>query len=349
MFLKIGVLILALGLTAQAKAQSFCLQNFNVYGPLYAAAITNRTALMVQELQSEATKCDVLQFQEVWTADHIQQVNEAFKNDYRISAPNLQQRIGLMSLFVGQIHGIETDLFLHNSEGGVLDSIRNLGGVKKAFHIVKAQLNSLPEEFYFLNTHTHPTSSSLRITQILDIYQWRLAHQDRKLVMSGDFNSEIGSLERALLMPLLGVHDSMEEVLGGTYPLGFCSYCEANARAWMSGNHLFDYVFFSNVSESPRTLRPLSGEVNLKGQGRWGTLSDHYGVRVHLDLSNEASPAADTEKRRLRLLSVLDKALLQLQRETSPEYAPSLTQLREIRESIAQKSGAHWDYFALYR
>lgn len=349
MLLKLSSALTTFLLTTTALAsQPFCLQNFNVYGPIYAPAVTARTALITEQLKSENPRCDVLQFQEVWNRDHIDQVMQAFQNSYAISAPNLDSRIGVMSLFEGEIAAQETHLYQLNSQGGVLDTIRGWSGVKKAYHIVKAKLQSQSEEMYFLNTHMHPTSGSVRLAQIVDLYRWRLQHQDRKLVMSGDFNSEIGSLERALIMSLLGVHDSMEEVMGGTYPLNFCSYCEENPHSWLSGHHLFDYVFYSNVSESAESIHALRGEVNLKGQGR-NTLSDHYGVRVYLSLDSLVPLTPSPELRRNKLVSILDKAIAQLRAEYSQEYADTIQQLEITRESLERRQGEDWEYFSQFR
>lgn len=348
MLLRLTTVFLILLAAPLASASLFCLQNFNVYGPIYAPAVAVRTTYLTDELTSENPRCDVLQFQEVWNSEHVHQVIDAFQSDYAISAPNLKNRIGLMSLFVGQKRGEETSVYRLNDEGGVLDTIRSMSGVKKAFHVVKTQLQALNEEIYFLNTHLHPSSSSIRLAQILELYQWRLRHQDRKLVMSGDFNAEIGSLERALVISLMGMHDSMEEVLGGTYPLNFCSYCEENPHSWLSGNHLFDYIFFSNVSESADSLHALRGEVNLKGKDGY-TLSDHYGVRVYLALDSLNAVVPSAEIRRGKLISILDKTIARLRSENSGTYAESLQALLSIRQSLERRQGADWDYFSQYR
>lgn len=333
-----------------SAAPSFCLQNFNVYGPVYAAQVTERTERLARELNAEPQPCEVLQFQEVWRGSHIAQVSGHFVKNYQISAPNRQANIGLMSLFHGSMGSTlqtQTYTFAINNEGGVLDNIRDISGVKKAFHIVRTPLANLPEDIYFLNTHLHPGSTSVRLTQILDIYNWRLRNQDIKLVMSGDFNSEISSFERAFLLPLMGVHDSMEEVLG-QYPENFCSYCEENPRTWMRGHHLLDYVFYSNISQTPSALKPVHGEVNLKGEGK-NTLSDHYGVRVYFEMRENVDATPDQEQRRTKYLNRLDEALAILSKERRREFKVYLNEILEIRQQVSVRFGPHWDYFNSFR
>lgn len=339
---------LLLGLSAaQAAGPSFCLQHFNLYGPLYATQIADRTARVTQELTSENPECDVVQLIEVWSAAQAHQVMDGMSRDYVISAPNLQSRIGIMSLLRGEIKTTETHDFVINNEDGILDDIRNMAGVKKAFHVVTAKLPQLDEEIYLIETHLHPSSPAVRIAQILDIYNWRLRHQDKKMVLSGDFNAEKNSLERDLLMGLLAAHDSMQEVLGGTYPDQFCSYCEDNPRSWLRGNHLFDYVFFSNVSATPSVLKPVSGMINLKGTPG-NTLSDHYGLRVYFELDSSLAPLADLNLREQNLQTSLQKAQGLLM-STGAYLESYVVELNNISFSLQQKRGLAWEYFSQYR
>lgn len=339
---------LLLGLTAPASAApSFCVQHFNMYGPLYATQIQSRTARVTKELTSENPECDVVQLIEVWKVSQAHQVMDAMSRDYVISAPNLNSRIGLMSLFRGQIDGTETHDFAVNNEDGLLDDVRRVVGVKKAFHVVTAKLPQLDEEIYFVNTHLHPSSQAVRLAQIMDLYQWRLTHQDKKMVLSGDFNAEKDSLERSLLMNLLAAHDSMQEVLGA-YPAEFCSYCENNPRSWLRGNHLFDYVFYSNISNAPTSLKAVAGEINLKGENG-NTLSDHYGLRVQLEMEPVPESPADLEQRQAAFLSQLDSAIQVLIKENYKGLTPYIDQMSRLYYQIAQKQGEGWNYFLAAR
>lgn len=179
----------------------FCLQNFNAYGPIYASGIAERTSRMNSELQG-IPKCEVVHLQEVWNAPQIRQIEQDLKHQYSISAPNKDQRIGLMSLFMGDVVATDTRSFQVNNEGGVMDGIRDALNVKKAFHVVRAEFFGIDEQFYFVNTHLHPSSEVVRVTQLLDLLDWRLRHQDAKLLLSGDFNADVNSLERELVIQL---------------------------------------------------------------------------------------------------------------------------------------------------
>ncbi|HWU42355.1 MAG TPA: hypothetical protein VN132_02920, partial [Bdellovibrio sp.] len=83
-----------------SQPAQFCMQSFNAYGPAYARDIHERTQWIAAELQARP-RCDVIQLQEVWNNDQIDQVEEPLKPFYEISDPNRKERIGVMSLFAG--------------------------------------------------------------------------------------------------------------------------------------------------------------------------------------------------------------------------------------------------------
>jgi|GEM_PF-1631217 len=347
---------LLLGLHAQAeqywqadpRPPRFCLQNFNAYGPLYASSIVERTQRFTGYLQG-IPKCDVVHLQEVWNDSHIDQVERNLKHQYNISAPNRDARIGVMSLFMGDIRGRQTVNFNVNNEGGVLDTVRKALDVKKAYHIVRANFFGIDEDFFFMNTHLHPSSAAVRITQILDILQWRMKHQQLKLLLSGDFNADIDSAERRLLMLTLGTHDAMEEYLG-SYPQGYCTYCSGNPLGWMLTDHTFDYIFFSNVGESGTTLKAVEGEVNMRGSPRkpW---SDHFGVRVQFSVEPETSAinADALEKRRTQAIEALAVADYILKQETGPEFGPYQTLVNNLAQQLKNRQGDFNTYFEKFR
>lgn len=335
--------------TADPNPPRFCLQNFNAYGPIYASKVEERTERMTGFLQS-IPKCDVVHLQEVWNEGHIQQIENNLNRQYEISAPNKKSRIGLMSLFMADVKGSQTEDFQVNNEGGVLDSVRVAFNVKKAYHVVRAGFFGIDEDFFFLNTHLHPTSPAVRLTQILDILRWRLKHQDEKLVLSGDFNADIDSVERKFLMLTLGAHDSMEEYFGGAYPKSFCTYCTGNPLGWMLSDHTFDYIFFSNVGNSGTTLKALEGEVNMRGTPRkpW---SDHFGVRVKFSVepTTSVTDANDIERRRTEALETLAVASYILQQEDAKEFEGYAQMINELSTQLKNRQGTFNTYFEKYR
>lgn len=330
------------------RSPRFCIQNFNAYGPVYARDLKERTDLMTGYLQS-MPRCDVVHLQEVWNKAHIDQVEMNLKSLYNMSAPNKEARIGLMSLFTADIKGSQTVPFNVNNEGGVLDSVRDALNVKKAYHVVRAQFYGVPEDFFFMNTHLHPKSKAVRLTQILDILQWRLKNQQLKLVLSGDFNADIDSFERKFLMGALGVRDSMEDYLG-KYPQGFCTYCSENSLGWMLTDHTFDYIFFSNVGKASTRLKVLEGQVNMQEILK-KRLSDHYGVRVEFSLEDSQGKLskAQFEHRRSNVLKMLSEADKVLMREKGSEFRPYRTLVKSLSEQLNSRSGVYNAYFESFR
>lgn len=323
----------------------FCMQNFNAYGPIYASRIEERTEWMTAELQAKP-RCDVVHLQEVWNKSQIDVVDNSLRGLYSISAPNRQEKIGVMSLFMGDIKSTETHDFKVNSDGNILDRARGVFNVKKAWHVATVHLPNVDESFYFMNTHLHPTSPAVRLTQILELVDWRLQHQDLKLLLSGDFNGDEVSLERAVIMSLMGVHDSLLETLGGTYPKGLCTYCASNPLSWLSSDHVLDYIFFSNISEASTKLKPLDGDINLRGTPR-KPLSDHFGLRVDFSVEpGQVSADAPTiEGRRNYALQLLARMETVLGKEKSQDFAPALKKARMLRDQLEKRSGAFNDYF----
>lgn len=330
---------------ADPRPPRFCLQNFNAYGPIYASKVEERTELMTGFLQG-IPKCEVVHLQEVWNDSHIDQIEKSLSRQYNISSPNRDAKIGVMSLFMGDIKGRQTVDFAVNNEGGILDTVRGAFNVKKAYHVVRASFYEMAEDFFFMNTHLHPTSQAVRLTQALDLLQWRLKNQDEKLILSGDFNADIDSVERKFLMLTLGARDAMEQSLGGSYPQWYCTYCAGNPLGWMLSNHTFDYIFFSNVGKSETSLKVLDGQVNMRGTPRkpW---SDHYGVRVEFSLESEKSVVAAEvlEARRRQALEVFAVAEQILKQQKETEFQPYLRLLQDLSNQLKSRSGTFNTYF----
>ncbi|MBO9668297.1 MAG: hypothetical protein J7501_15965 [Bdellovibrio sp.] len=331
-------------LTADTRGPSFCMQNFNAYGPLYAPQTTERMNWIGALLQDNP-RCSAIHLQEVWSESNIDQIESALRSKYSISSPNREQRIGVMSLFDGQITGTYTQNFNVNNEGGILDGIREVLNVKKAFHVVRTQLFDMGEPFYFINTHLHPTSQAVRLTQIIDILQWRLYNQDLKFLLSGDFNADENSLERELIMTTLGAHDSLLDAYGGEYPAGLCTYCISNPHSWLLESKILDYIFVSNIGGNETHMKAYNGEVNMRGPMP-EPLSDHYGVRVYFELEQgpNVSSTEEITARQKALIKALDKTYKILSAEQEPAFAPYATRVKELKHQILQGSGEFDEY-----
>lgn len=323
----------------------FCMQSFNAYGPAYALHMKERTDWMMADLEGRP-RCDVIHFQEVWNDKQINIVEDALRGMYHISDPNRKEKIGVMSLFMGDIISTETHDFKVNSDGNILDRGRELFNVKKAFHIVKASVG-VDEDLYFMNTHLHPTSQAVRLTQILELLDWRVAHQDLKMLLSGDFNGDEHSLERSVMMYTMGLHDSLLETLGGTYPKGLCTYCKDNPLSWLWSDHILDYIFFSNVGGSATHLHPLDGSINMRGTPRH-PLSDHYGLRINfaMEPSSNAVDSNSLEQRRTEALKLFDQIIQILSsQKKQADFAPALQKARDYQAQLATRQGEFNSYF----
>ncbi|WP_413574974.1 endonuclease/exonuclease/phosphatase family protein [Bdellovibrio sp. HCB290] len=332
------------------QTPEFCMQNFNAYGPLYAPNTSERMEWIGSLLQA-APRCGVIQLQEVWNSSNIDQIENALKYNYQISSPNRDNKIGVMSLFDGAIKGAWTYQFNINNLGGFLDEIRETFGVMKAFHIVQAQLPGMGEDFYFVNTHLHPTSTEIRITQIIDMLNWRLQNPNLKMLMSGDFNANEKSFEREFMMSLMGLHDSFAEALGGSYPPGYCSYCETNPHSWMSGNHMLDYIFVSNAGGANTRIQPVAGELNMRGPLR-EPLSDHYGVRVSFKLApggSDSLTGSQWIQRRDKALALIGQAQQILVDYGDRDLKPYIAELQNFSDQIQTQQGPYYQYFGQFR
>lgn len=333
---------------APAAASALCIQNFNAYGPIYAGDTRERTALFTDALTRPGQGCGIVHFQEIWNKSQIDQVEDAMKAQYAVMDPDRAQRIGLMSLVQGQVLQQETHVFKVNNLGGVLDSVREMAGVSKAFHAARVELNEgSSQPLWMVNTHLHPSSARVRTLQLLEIIRWRLQHPDFPMVLSGDFNMTVDSLERRFIMNAIGALDSVETANHGEYPKGFCTYCELNPRSWMKGNYVFDYVLISNGA-GQRGFEPVAALVNLKGTPDF-SLSDHFGLRIELE-EGTLLPVDETllERRRQGLMETLTEVVEDWKQDGS-KYQAQIRELRGYHVSLQSKSGAFWNYFRALR
>lgn len=331
------------------RPPQFCIQNFNAYGPIYASDVEERSEMISGFLQG-IPKCDVVHLQEVWNEEQIDIFERNLSRQYNITSPNRRAKIGLMSLFMADVQAEKTLDFSINHEGGVLDTVRSAFNVKKAFHVVRSRFFAIDEDFYFVNTHLHPTSAAVRMTQILDILRWRLEHQDAKLVLSGDFNSDIGSIERQMVMLTLGVQDSMAEFFGGTYPVGYCTYCTGNPLGWTLTSYTFDYVFFSNVGQVDTTLKVENGQVNMRGTPRkpW---SDHFGLRINFSVLPEMRTIDEDvlSQRRDQTIRMLTDIQAYLKKQEPLDFVPYVSTIEDMIKQLKTRRGVFNQYFEKYR
>lgn len=324
---------------------AFCVQSYNTYGPAYALNTSHRTAEMIRRLRSMPS-CEVIQFQEVWSPSQAHQFLQDLHPEYSIvSSPNLKFRIGLMGFYQGYSLDSQTHIFPLNQDGGLLDGFRGVFSVKKGFQVESLYVGDSREPLFFINTHLHPTSAPVRLAQILEIYHWRRAHTQQKVILTGDFNFELNSLERRVVMGLVGLQDSGEVVFQG-YPPQLCTYCEENPLRWLRGNHVFDYVFYSNQGgDEQQKLKPKSAEVNFKSD-REGYLSDHYGLRVQFEWENGMIPKQDSFKEKKYQQFMIDLGIMNhLFKKAGGSFVQARQEVESIYQSLSARNGVAWEFY----
>lgn len=261
-------------------ANTFCVQTFNVYGPAYASSVEYRLELLAEEIKKEP--CDSYQFQELWKLNQFQLLqNHMEKNRFAMlwadTIRNDQKMIGLGSAFQGSILKAESGLFQVNNEDGVADWFRGAWGVEKGYSILQVQLDNSPK-LQFVNTHTHPTNTSIRIAQIVQLLQTIGQQQeDLPIILTGDLNATPESLEYQLLTVVGGLQDSY--FLKNRSYKDVCTYCGSNPLSWSSDDRVIDYVFYQDSSSL--ALEVEKSKINLQGRDEYSPLSDHFGIQTH--------------------------------------------------------------------
>ncbi len=307
----LSLLFLVLIANAQTSSQNtFCLQTFNGYGPIYAPRVSERTEKFTQEMKSQG--CAVIQLQEIWNHSQIQIVKDNLGQNYQIYSPNETNRFGLMSLSKVKTLSTEFHIFEFNSDGGLLDGGRELAGVEKGFAVQTLSLYS-GHPVSFINLHLHPASQAVRLAQIYELIKWSLARESQDpLVLSGDFNMAPGSLEYRFLTESLRLQDSVLQKWG-QYPLHFCTYCSVNPLGWLSDDRIFDYVFYSKSAP----LKPANVQVDMKGL-KDAPYSDHYGLRVDFSYFPQASDEGSTAQEQAQLVEDLTAVMKVIAQQYTP-------------------------------
>ncbi len=326
-------------------SQAICVQTFNTYGPMYAPNIASRSESLSREIL--AAPCDIIHFQEVWNSGQQNVIIANLQPAYNISAPNMDLKIGLMALTKGQINYTDVYTFVLNTDS-FMDSLKDIMGVKKGFMNMVVQLPGVNTPILATNVHTHPMSGAVRITQVLDLYQWRLRNLDYPWVITGDFNFTADSFEWKFFKMLLGVRDVQEETVGYN---GQCTFCGGqNPLSDEKGNWVLDYVFVSNITKNMNwKWQMVDSQINLRG-GLKSPLSDHYGLRAHLNLQ-QGSVRSDWKtvpERASALKNMITTAHNHLQAAGNSDYQYYIGLLEKMSAQIDRQEGPVWDYLLQY-
>lgn len=278
---------------ANSSAQSFSVQTFNLYGPLYGRALGKRSRDFVSEIQ-RGNVADFNFYQEVWSQDHLDYLEGELKQNpdqswIRFDEARDDRTSSGLAAFLqwGQVNEVSSQLF-QKIKKGFLDELRDFFGVWKGFGILRLRDPETANRYLFINTHLHPTSQIIRLCQLVTLSNWMLENAaiDESVFFVGDFNSGPGSLEWDLITKFLGFEDPFNSVnLSKVRP---CTYCAStNPLAWGENeDRILDNVFFLPSPEVD--LRATNAIVNYNEERRL-PISDHYGVRVDFEIEGLTS------------------------------------------------------------
>lgn len=320
-----------------SQAWSLCLQNFNIYGPAYAPQVSARASKTANQLLQDP--CDILFFQEAWTSRSAKPLIKKLSAQYpSVSRQHEKHRVGLLQFSKFQVQSENLYRFRINSEGGILDGIRKISRVHKAFLVQKIQYQD--DQIFILNAHLHQSSAAIRLTQILDLLSWRFENLEHDWILAGDFNANPESLEIQFLKMVLKVRDLGQESFAGKYPEDFCTYCADNPIGWLGEDQIFDYFFVGENKKANYQWVPTSFQKNLDQIGR-EVLSDHAGIRTQIEKDPRLqSRAAD----RAEVFALLFSAQKVLQKERKKEFKEYVLFLQRLQLQIEQGSGPFFDY-----
>ncbi len=252
---------------------SLKIQTFNCFGPAYAPRLVFRTKLLCDYLK-ESDPLDIYLFQEVWKDAHYKIIHRLFyqgqdnlEEFYFDSLTTKNKKTGMLVYFRGELHTAEYRPFSIN-EANILDRFRSKIGIIKGIGYLKVYREDVGD-IHILNIHTHPTSSAIRISQIVEIIDFVKSLASGHILIGGDFNMEPSSIEYKLLLASI----SCEVVPAKNLVKGdLTSYSRKNPYAIPGLHKLVDYIFLKSD-----TLSFSKAFINMKKYQGYH-LSDHYGV-----------------------------------------------------------------------
>ena len=269
--------------SASPAPATFCVQSFNIYGTAYAKNKQERTDAFIKSIKEENIPCDVLQLQEAWTLKQFTQLSSGLSSLRYLSIRNDTHRndayiTGLASFFQGSVSSEYSSRYQVNNVDGALDWFRDLLYIAKGFSFTETKLDHSPQTIFFINTHTHPRNTAVRLTQMLQLLHAVLERKsfDKPILFTGDLNANPNSIELILLRDVLLLKDSFLET-NFSYE-NICTYCKDNPLSWSSEDSVIDYILYRNLGKLK--LTPLRSEVNMQSYEDL-VLSDHFGLRTY--------------------------------------------------------------------
>lgn len=270
-------------------ADSFCVQTFNTFGPIYAKYRSIRYRLFADYIRDNP--CEVLTLQEVWTDKLYETLDKSLsQNPYGVNYNDIvplgtlesPMHVGLATFSSSPVEDVKSYLFpvnfdLNYTPLGALEYLRKLADTRKTVSVLKTQVRG--SSVYVVNVHLHPHSEKVRVAQVISIITIveDLLESDLPIILAGDFNAEPYSLEMRLLQYVLNAKDSLNWSSS-------CTYCVSNPNyiGLDFNSKRIDYIL--GVSSENFEISFISSEIAPKK--RFGLyLSDHFGIRSQVEVS----------------------------------------------------------------
>ncbi len=298
---------------------SLKIQTFNCFGPAYAPRLVFRTKLLCDYLR-ENDSLDIYLFQEVWKKSHYKIIHTLFHRHqdnlqelYFDTLSPKNKKTGMLVYYKGDLISSEYRPFTIN-ESNILDVFRSKIGIQKGIGYLKLKRDDIAE-LHVLNIHTHPTSSAIRISQIVEIISFVKGLDGGHVIIGGDFNMEPYSIEYKLLLGSL----SCEVVPNKSLIEGdLTSYSRKNPYAVPGLHKLVDYIFLKSD-----TFCFSKALINMKKYQGYH-LSDHYGVYA------ETSTKARQTKIEPDLETIKTEAIEFLNRTNRLKYESTIEVLKSL-------------------
>lgn len=282
--------------------------------------------------------------QEVWRAGHQSNLMSSFQRMYpnasSISADSFrrdEKMTGLLGLFQGQIKSYVSKTYTLNRDG-LLDGIRTVAGVEKGFGFAQVEFfrNSEFDSVLWGNTHLHPTSEWVQLSQLVELGVFLQMPEsfDAPLVLAGDFNFPPQSLGWNFLVHVLGFQDAY--LLGSQeFQRESCSYCEENSLSWGGGSRRIDHIFFR--PSKTQVIEVEFADITLTGTPQ-SPLSDHYGVRSWLRMGERQSAPSPWPSRQQQLLKQkkILASMIQILKKESTKTRPFYRSLEQLSNTLTQ-------------
>lgn len=333
---------------ASAKAkETISVQTLNTYMAFYAEEKERRQSSILEFIMNNGS--DIIFLQEVLPEQYYKNIEElsgAIGLNSIVYDSLTEQRqngaqawfefydhfitkrqSGLVTIVNGNIRQKEIHYFFpfrKNFYGsGLHEWVSNSFSITKGFGAAHITHPKLPENpIWTINVHLHHLSQEARLRQLVHCFQWFLSKinfEEAPVVFGGDFNFEPDSLEFEMIKYLFRLKEP-QAYLGLDYS---CTLCEENnpylgyhlsKALFMNYEKTADYIFF----RSPPHARLIPKQFSVFPKKYNGnSLSDHYGVRVDMEVGYSSEILREISKRELeeriqKAFETLDRVQSQL-------------------------------------